>query len=399
MASRVTSTLTLLAAPVFATSDNGTVLVTFDGSKGTTFEWHAENDPVMGGLSNSTFTVTDDVGVFDGEVKIVPSLQAPGFCFLHNVGSPKFNSAKGHSHVELTLRNKGLEVDFVTFKVSFAADTLDPQFKNFKADFNLTEDASDWTKVLVPFTDFTNSWNPATGEPKVTCAADPSVCMTEKDKDGIYQFGLWAEGKKGAFHVEIQSVRAVTPTSVKLQQQQQQQQATNTGTAADWNNTCTAEAQSSLRWNVSAAGFDTPLPYVPPGGLPADESFADAICCDPFFRPLAEPEYFFQQPDVDLFNKLDAKAETTFYDSVCGQPLFTAPRGRTFAEWKDESDNHGWPSFRDSELVSGSIIIDNATGFVYSSKCGTHLGSYFKDDVGDRYCLDLACISGSPPKE
>jgi hypothetical protein len=45
--------------------------------------------------------------------------------------------------------------------------------------------------VLVPFTDFTNSWNPATGEPKVTCAADPSVCMTEKDKDGIYQFGLW----------------------------------------------------------------------------------------------------------------------------------------------------------------------------------------------------------------
>ena len=86
----------------------------------------------MGGLSNSTFTVTDDVGVFDGEVKIVPSLQAPGFCFLHNVGSPRFNSAKGHSHVELTLRNKGLEVDYVAFKVSFAADTLDPQFKNFK---------------------------------------------------------------------------------------------------------------------------------------------------------------------------------------------------------------------------------------------------------------------------
>ncbi len=70
---------------------------------------------------------------------------------------------------------------------------------------------------------------------------------------------LQAEGKKGAFHVEIQSVRAVTPTSVKLQQQQQQQQATNTSTAADWNNTCTAEAQSSLRWNVSAAGFDTPV--------------------------------------------------------------------------------------------------------------------------------------------
>jgi hypothetical protein len=57
---------------------------------------------------------------------------------------------------------------------------------------------------------------------------------------------------------------------------------------------------------VRACGHNNQLPYVPPGGLPADESFADAICCDPFFRPLAEPEYFFQQPDVDLFNKVRA---------------------------------------------------------------------------------------------
>ena len=40
---------------------------------------------------------------------------------------------------------------------------------------------------------------------------------------------------------------------------------------------------------------------------------------------------------------------TIFYDSVTGLPLFKAPVGRTFEEWKGESLVHGWPSFRDNE--------------------------------------------------
>jgi hypothetical protein len=42
--------------------------------------------------------------------------------------------------------------------------------------------------------------------------------------------------------------------------------------------------------------------------------------------------------------------EITFYDSVSGKPLFIAPRGRTFEEFKKESMSHGWPSFRDEEV-------------------------------------------------
>jgi hypothetical protein len=34
----------------------------------------------MGGQSHSTFAVNNSFGVFSGEVKIVPSLKAPGFC-------------------------------------------------------------------------------------------------------------------------------------------------------------------------------------------------------------------------------------------------------------------------------------------------------------------------------
>ncbi len=47
--------------------------------------------------------------------------------------------------------------------------------------------------------------------------------------------------------------------------------------------------------------------------------------------------------------------ETTFYDSVTGKPLFIAPRGRTFSEFKSESLSHGWPSFRDEEVVWDNV--------------------------------------------
>ena len=60
---------------------------------------------------------------------------------------------------------------------------------------------------------------------------------------------------------------------------------------------------------------------------------------------------------MDLFGKLDPDNETVFYDSVCGIPLFIAPRGRSFEEFKKESIKHGWPSFRPEEMVSENVII------------------------------------------
>ena len=65
------------AAEVEASQDVS--LVTFDGAKGTTHAFKTLNDPVMGGQSNGTFKIVDNVGVFDGNVNIVPKLKAPGF--------------------------------------------------------------------------------------------------------------------------------------------------------------------------------------------------------------------------------------------------------------------------------------------------------------------------------
>jgi len=189
-------------------------LIEFDGKdKNTNFEWTAENDPVMGGLSTSTFTQKDGIGIMNGTVAIVPSLKAPGFCFPHTVGVRHFNDASQHTHLGLLIRTSTPE--YQGFKVSFAADTLNPQFSSFKADFRIPSsgDGSEFQKVLIPFNEFSNKWSPATGEPEKKCSEDSSVCPTEHNKKDIYQFGIWAEGAAGDFHVEIQRVFATSPSA------------------------------------------------------------------------------------------------------------------------------------------------------------------------------------------
>ncbi len=44
--------------------------------------------------------------------------------------------------------------------------------------------------------------------------------------------------------------------------------------------------------------------------------------------------------------------EMTFYDSVTGAALFIAPRGRSKEDFLQESEAHGWPSFRDQEVTN-----------------------------------------------
>jgi len=129
-------------------------------------------------------------------------------------------------------------------------------------------------------------------------------------------------------------------------------------------------------------------------GADEDREMADHICCHNTYY--AEPSGYFAQPHVSLFSKMDSEGVTTFYDSTCGIPLFQAPVGRTRQEWEIETSHHGWPSFRPAEIVAGNIVI-KADGEV-RSKCGTHLGHNLPDSKGNRYCIDLVCIAGTPPQ-
>ena len=85
----------------------------------------------------------------------------------------------------------------------------------------------------------------------------------------------------------------------------------------------------------------------------------------------------------------------TFYDVVSGLPLFKAPRGRTWAEFTRESEKHGWPSFRDEEVIRENVRVlpDGET----VSITGTHLGHNLPDAKGARHCVNMACVAGLPP--
>ena len=69
---------------------------------------------------------------------------------------------------------------------------------------------------------------------------------------------------------------------------------------------------------------------------------------------------------------MSGAGEVTYYDSVTGKPLFTAPKGRTWDEFHQESLAHGWPSFRDAE-VNWEEVRCMANGETVSLD-GTHLG-------------------------
>ena len=107
-----TVTLASIAATMLASVDLTaaalTKAVTFDGSKGTTFQWRDLNDPVMGGRSFSTFHVDPGhFGVFNGTCAIVPSLKAPGFAKITTDGGQEFADLSEHieGYMELSVRS------------------------------------------------------------------------------------------------------------------------------------------------------------------------------------------------------------------------------------------------------------------------------------------------------
>jgi len=96
--------------------------------------------------------------------------------------------------------------------------------------------------------------------------------------------------------------------------------------------------------------------------------------------------------------KCKQKGKTiTFYDSNTGKPLYEAPKGRSWDDFLAESRAHGWPSFRDEEVIWDDMrCLRNGEAV---SLAGTHLGHNLPDRNGNRYCINLVSIAGHPIKE
>ena len=156
-----------------------------------------------------------------------------------------------------------------------------------------------------------------------------------------------------------------------------------------------------------------------------DQKLADKICS--FNRVFAEMGGSFQSTSFEKEVReivASTNEPVTFYDSVSGKPLFKAPVNRSTDEFIAESKVHGWPSFRDDEVVWENVRVLKSSGETVSTgKCrnllchyllyiifyaclflpmilfflvGTHLGHNLPDNSGNRYCINLVSIAGNP---
>ena len=118
------------------------------------------------------------------------------------------------------------------------------------------------------------------------------------------------------------------------------------------------------------------------------------ICC--FNRHYAEYSGYWETTAFLKEVETDNDKTITFYDSAYGTPLFRAPMGRTWEQFLKESKSHGWPSFRDEEVLWENVrcLRDGET----VSLGGTHLGHNLPDKLGNRYCINLVSVAGSPDK-
>jgi peptide methionine sulfoxide reductase MsrB len=103
------------------------------------------------------------------------------------------------------------------------------------------------------------------------------------------------------------------------------------------------------------------------------------------------------EEDVRQYASSSSNKPMIFYDSVSGLPLFRAPIGRTVDDFIAESKVHGWPSFRDDEVVWDNVrILKNGETV---SIAGTHLGHDIPDGKGNRYCINLVSVAGNPARK
>jgi len=123
-----------------------------------------------------------------------------------------------------------------------------------------------------------------------------------------------------------------------------------------------------------------------------DQEVANRIVS--FNRHYAEFAGYFQTVK-EFMNTPEPSEPIVFRDSVTGLPLFEAPKGRSWAEFMKESKAHGWPSFRDEEVVWENVRVLRDGEAV--STAGSHLGHNLPDRSGNRYCINLVSVAGKSP--
>jgi len=196
-------------------------LVSFapDAAPSLTHKWSALNDPVMGGQSYSTVSVSDGILNFTGKCAIVPFLKAPGFItaatgrgFGPGKVSPEtfvdVSSCKGITIIARDYSNgySGYRISFGNAHVSGTHHAY-----GFKADLHPT--VGSFGSVSIPFSSFTDFWDDATGKPIHSCEENREYCPDEHTLTNMQTMSIWAEGVEGHVHLEVKSISGYSCTA------------------------------------------------------------------------------------------------------------------------------------------------------------------------------------------
>jgi hypothetical protein len=184
------------------------ILESFDSA---VHSWSANNDPVMGGKSTSSFTIKDGIGTMNGTCAIVPSLNAPGFITAVTTDSIKFPDISTCQGLTLTTRSQSTPANYQGYRVSFGTDSAFLSCgkffaRGFKADFTAGE--GEFSTAQIPFDKFTKCWDDSTGDAVKTCEDFPKFCPTQDRLKDVQTISLWAEGHEADVKLDIQKIGA-----------------------------------------------------------------------------------------------------------------------------------------------------------------------------------------------
>lgn len=170
-------------------------------------KWVELNDPVMGGRSTGTFSIEDGLGKFEGEVVDVPFLHAPGFIQARTKKGSTHPDVSSCQFLEIIARSN---TDYNGYRISFGnAHAPGGKFhaRGYKADLKDVS-TDDFEAITIPFNQFTDFWDDATGDPIHTCQENELYCPDEFTLKNMQRLTVWGEGVGGNVSLEIKSISA-----------------------------------------------------------------------------------------------------------------------------------------------------------------------------------------------
>eukprot|EP00535_Pseudo-nitzschia_heimii_P006937 CAMPEP_0197190380 /NCGR_PEP_ID=MMETSP1423-20130617/21540_1 /TAXON_ID=476441 /ORGANISM="Pseudo-nitzschia heimii, Strain UNC1101" /LENGTH=545 /DNA_ID=CAMNT_0042642749 /DNA_START=66 /DNA_END=1703 /DNA_ORIENTATION=+ len=173
-------------------------------------DWTTMNDPVMGGQSTSSLSIEADDGYarFSGTCAIVPFLRAPGFVTMvtGRYGSGSFPDVSTCQGLTISMRT---DVEYDGFYVSFGTDRAPGgrYAMGYKSHFELAP-GDGFVETRLPFAEFSDRWDDATGKTIVACEDDPRFCPSLDTLRDMKTMSLWGEGVEGTFVLDVERIEA-----------------------------------------------------------------------------------------------------------------------------------------------------------------------------------------------